>query len=78
MSRGGGVGLLLSSGLTPEGKGIRHLESLNGISRRSCIMVWGNVTVMGNIQKNIFYCQFGPVPPIMRHVTLLAGDRNDS
>lgn len=49
----GGVGLLLNSGLTPEGKGIRHLEILNHISSRTAIIERGNVAVMGNIQKII-------------------------
>lgn len=45
--------MLLSSGLTPEGKGIRHLEILNHISQRAAIIERGNVAVMGNIQKII-------------------------
>lgn len=49
--RGRGGWLLLSSGLTPEGKGIRHLEILNHISQRAAIIERGNVAVMGNIQK---------------------------
>lgn len=51
--RGRGGWLLLSSGLTPEGKGIRHLEILNHISQRAAIIERGNVAVMGNIQKII-------------------------
>jgi len=46
---------LPSSGLTPEGKGIRHLESWNRISQRAHIIVRGNVVVMGNILKIIVH-----------------------
>lgn len=42
--------MLLSSGLTQEGKGIRHL---NCISQRAHIIEKGNVAVMGNILKII-------------------------
>lgn len=45
--------MLLSEGLTPEGKSIKHLASLNRIRQRVHIIERGNVAVMGNIQKII-------------------------
>lgn len=62
---GGGAAVLLRSGLTPEGKGIRHLESLNCIRHRSHVIQQGDVAAMGIILKIIFHGHLQHFPAII-------------